>query len=81
MRDLCKCLERLAANVAGRRIGRNERRKSCLQIEQLAIDLIVFTVGDRGRRLFVIAAIMFFNFPPQARDAFRRRGFRFGHTL
>src|SRR4026207_759514 len=76
---LRELLEWLPADTPGWRILASELRIFFFKFGQLAVELIVLAVSNRGRRFFVIATIVLSDVASQRFDA--RARFRFGHVL
>ena len=78
--NLRESLERLAADLLGRRIRRHQFRKFRLQIDQFFVKPVVFAIGDGWRGFLVIAAIVLLDLLSELCDSLRRLSLVFGHN-
>ena len=81
MRHRLEMGQRRAADALARRIGGLQLRVRLLEVEQFAVEPVVFLVGDERRGLLVIGAVVPANFADQFAMSFRWGGARLGHQL
>ena len=79
MRHLREGFQRCFAHPLRRRIRRKQFRKARFQIDKLRVKPVILAVADRGRSLFIVAAIMLFDLAPQLRGALCRLRLIHGH--
>ncbi len=70
MAHLRKSVERVAADVLCRRIGRGILRMRCLQLLEPAHERVIFKVADLGRVLHIIEKICMLQLTAQRQDLF-----------
>jgi hypothetical protein len=68
--DLRKRLERFSAHALSWRIGREEIRKLCFEINKLLVEPVVLAIADDGCSVLVIQLVVLANFLSQLRHVF-----------
>jgi len=60
--------ERFAADAPRGRLFASEPRKLYLEIEQLAVKLVIFPIANGGSRFLIVAAIVLLDLAPERLD-------------